>query len=65
MIDDAFLQWVKTAKGSDLMRFKSDDANKIALVDAELERRIDANSIPLLDGLIGALAGLATEKDEK
>ena len=64
MISDKFLEWVKTAKGTELLRYEpKNDAEKL-VIDAEIDKRLEKNVPVILDNIFAFVAEI-TNEDEK
>jgi hypothetical protein len=49
MISDKFINWLKTAKGSELLRYTPKNEEEKKLIEIELDRRLDKNVPAILD----------------
>jgi hypothetical protein len=64
MITNEFLNWLKTAKGSDLAKYQTTNDLEKILIDAEIEKRLEANVPKILDNVFGFFVSLMNDDEE-
>ena len=64
MITEQFLNWLKTAKGSELAHYQTTNDREKILIDAEIEKRLEANVPKILDNVFGFFVSILNDDEE-
>lgn len=64
MITDEFLEWLKTAKGSELMGYEPKDEKEKYLIEDELGRRVEGNAEKIVSGFFSFLSDITSEEEK-
>jgi len=63
MNDEEFQKWLKTASGSELLYFKTDDKQRAEMIDNELALRVGGNSVAMSNRLFDFLYDITSGEE--
>ena len=64
MNDEEFQKWLKAAKGSELLKYKTDDRQREEMIDDELASRVGVNAIAMSNTLFSFLHDMTSGEED-
>ena len=64
LITDEFLNWLHTAKGSELMKYKAKNDAEKRCIEIEIDKRLDKNVPVILDNVASFFANIMNEEKQ-
>jgi len=63
MNDEEFQEWLKNARGSELLKYKTNDQQRAEMIDNELALRVGGNSVAMSNRLFDFLYDITSGEE--